>query len=168
MAMLAKLLLTANTENLPAGLRRAWHTLEKVPLGRAVFSRMLGTLAPYTGSIGATVVELGPGRAKAVLEDRPHVRNHLQSIHAVALVNLAELTGNTALAYSMPDDARFIVAGLSIDYKKKARGRITAEGVCPPIADNRRAEYEVHVTMRDEAGDVVATSTLRTLVGPQR
>jgi acyl-coenzyme A thioesterase PaaI-like protein len=167
MTILGKLL-PASGENAAARIRQAWDALSRVPLGRVAFSRMIGRLAPYTGTIGATVVALEKGRSTVVLEDRPHVRNHLQCIHAVALVNLAEVTGNTALAYSMPADARFIVAGMSIDYAKKARGRITAEGLCPDIPDNRRAEYAVHVTMRDESGDVVATSTLRTLVGPQR
>ena len=136
-------------ENAAATLRRTWHMLEKVPLGKQLFSRMIGTLAPYTGSIGATVVALGPAGSKVVLEDRRAVRNHLRCVHAVALVNMAELAGNTALAYAMPEDARFIVAGLSIDYKKKARGRITAEGACPTIANNERAEYDVQVEPRE-------------------
>ena len=168
MTILARFAAINSGENAAGRLRQAWNTLSKVPLGRVAFSRMIGRLAPYTGTIGATVTELETGRSTVVLEDRPHVRNHLQCIHAVALVNLAEVAGNTALAYSMPSDARFIVAGISIDYVKKARGRITAEGVCPHIPDNRRAEYLVQVTMRDASGDVVATSTLRSLVGPQR
>jgi len=155
-------------ENAAATIRRAWEIAHSVPFGRQIVSRLIGRLAPYTGSISAEIIELEPGRSKVVLEDRPAVRNHLKCIHAVALVNLAELAGNTALAFSMPGDARFIVAGLSIDYKKKARGRITAEGICPPIPGSERAEYMVHVTMRDASGDTVATSTLRTLVGPQR
>jgi acyl-coenzyme A thioesterase PaaI-like protein len=167
MTILGKLL-PSSGENAASMIRQAWDTLSRVPMGRVAFSRMIGRLAPYTGTIGAVVVALEKGRSTVVLEDRPRVRNHLRCIHAVALVNLAEVTGNTALAYSMPSDARFIVAGISIEYQKKARGRITAEGVCPDIPDNRRAEYAVHVTMRDQAGDVVATSTLRTLVGAQR
>lgn len=155
-------------ENAAATVRKAWEVAQNVPFGRKILSHLIGRLAPYTGTIGATVMELEHGRSLVVLEDRPAVRNHLKCIHAVALVNLAELAGNTALAFSMPSDARFIVSGLSIDYKKKARGRITAEGTCPPIADNRRAEYLVHVTMRDSANEVVATSVLRSLVGPQR
>jgi uncharacterized protein (TIGR00369 family) len=165
---IASLSLKTSGENAAATIRRAWELAERVPLGKRLFSRAVGRLAPYTGSIGATVVELGEGRSRVVLEDRPAVRNHLRCVHAIALANLAELAGNVALAYNMPADARFIVAGLSIDYRKKARGRITAEGQCPPISSSARAEYDVHVTMRDEAGDVVATSTLRTLVGPQR
>ena len=155
-------------ENAAASLRRAWELLSSLPLGKQVFSRAVGTLAPYTGTIGATVTQLSHGHARVELEDRRHVRNHLKCIHAIALANLAELAGNSALAFSMPGDARFIVSGLSIDYKKKARGKVVAEASCPPIESNERAEYEVQVTIRDGAGDVVATSVLKTLVGPQR
>jgi acyl-coenzyme A thioesterase PaaI-like protein len=155
-------------ENAAGGLRAAWDRLSGLPFGKRIFSEGVGRLAPYTGSIGAQVMELGPEGSKVVLEDRPAVRNHLRCVHAIALANLAELAGNLSLAYTMPVDARFIVAGLSIDYAKKARGPITAEGRCPPIPNNARAEYQVRVTMRDAQGDVVATSVLRTLVGPQR
>ena len=81
--------------------------------------------------------------------------------------NLVELTGNLALGYSLPDDARFIVAGMSLDYVKKARGTITGECNTPPIDSNAKHEYQVDVTLRDERGDVVVNGTLRTLVGPK-
>ena len=87
------------------------------PLGRPI----LGTGT----TIGAVVRELGDGYSKVTLADRRAVRNHLSCVHAVALANLVELTGNMALAYSLPDDARFIVAGMRLDYVKKARGTIT-------------------------------------------
>ncbi len=157
-----------NGENAAAVVRKAWSLAGSVPFGKQIVSRLIGRIAPYTGTIGAQIVELSEGHSKVMLEDRPAVRNHLKCIHAVALANLAELAGNVAVAFSMPSDARFIVAGLSIDYKKKARGRITAQGMCPQIANNQKAEYAVQVTMRDEAGDVVATGVLRTLVGPQQ
>lgn len=95
------------------------------------------------------------------------MRNHLRCVHAVALVNLAELTGNVALAYSMPDDARFIVSGLSIDYIKKARGTIRGVCDCPVPASSERREFEVPVSMRDESGVEVARCVLRSLVGPK-
>ena len=65
------------------------------------------------------------------MADRRAVRNHLDCVHAIALANLAELAGNVALAYSLPDDARFIVSGMEIEYLKKARGMITAIGESP-------------------------------------
>ncbi len=148
-------------------IRDAWNLLANVPGGKAVFSRLIGRAAPYTGSIGATVVALRPGFAQVSLEDRRAVRNHLNCVHAIALANLAEVCGNVALAYSMPDDARFIVSGMSIEYRKKARGPLTATSDCPIPATSARFEYEVPVSIRDAAGDEVAHAVLRTLVGPK-
>jgi uncharacterized protein (TIGR00369 family) len=148
-------------------IRDAWNLLASLPGGRVVFSRLVGRAAPYTSTIGASVVALRPGFAQVEMSDRKGLRNHLQSVHAVALVNLAELTGNVALAYSLPDDARFIVSGLSIEYLKKARGTLTAVSDCPVPSSNQRREYEVPVSIRDQAGDEVARAVLRSLVGPK-
>lgn len=155
-------------DDLGTFIRDTWHKLEKLPGGKALYSRIIGMTAPYTGSINATILELGHLHCKTQLKDRRMVRNHLSSVHAIALANLAELTGNMALAYSMPENARFIVAGLSIDYLKKARGTITGTTQCPAIESNERKEYAVLVELRDESGDLVATSTLKTLVGPAK
>lgn len=148
-------------------VRDAWTLLGNVPGGKVIFSRLIGRAAPYTGSIGAKIVALRPGWAQVELADRKAIRNHLSSIHAVALANLAELTGNIAFAYSLPDDARFIVSGMSIDYLKKARGTLTATSECPIPPSATRREYEVPVTIRDADGDEVARAVLRSLVGPK-
>jgi uncharacterized protein (TIGR00369 family) len=149
-------------------IRDAWDKLEKVPGGKRIFSALVGLVAPYTGTINAQVVDLAPGRSRVTMEDRRGLRNHLRSVHAIALVNLAELTGNVALAYSLPDDGRFIVAGLSIDYLKKARGTLTATCACPVPTTSARAELDVPVEIHDAQGDLVARATLRSLVGPKK
>lgn len=79
-------------------VRDTWHRLEKMPGGKAVFSRLIGLAAPYTSTIGAVVTELSSGHSKVVMKDKRSVRNHLSSVHAIALVNLADLAGNVALA----------------------------------------------------------------------
>jgi len=149
-------------------VRDVWNRLSRLPGGKRLFSRIIGRAAPYTATMGAVVRELRTGYAKVTLADRRAVRNHLSCVHAVALANLVELTGNVALAYSLPDDARFIVAGMSLDYVKKARGTITGECSIAPIESSARREYEVPVTLRDSSGDIVVNGTLRTLVGPKK
>lgn len=149
-------------------LREMWDRMHRLPFGKALFTRMIGLAAPYTATIGAKVDVLQRGHAEVSLRDRRAVRNHLECVHAIALCNLAELAGNVALAYSLPDDARFIVAGLSIEYLKKARGTIRAIVDCPVPASSDRHEYQVPVRMVDPAGVEVARATLRTLVGPKR
>jgi uncharacterized protein (TIGR00369 family) len=147
-------------------IREAWDRLHALPGGKRVFSRLLGMAAPYSGSIGASVEEVRPGHARVSLADRRAVRQHLGSVHAVALVNLAELCGNLAVAYSLPDGVRFIVAGLSIDYLKKARGTITATTDVEVPGGTERREIEVPVVLRDPGGTEVARARLRTLLGP--
>ncbi len=149
-------------------IRLWWDRLSSVPGGKVVFSRLVGSLAPYTGSIAATVVELGPGYAETRMEDRRRLRNHLSSVHAIALANLAELTGNIALSYGLPDDARFIVSGMSISYLKKARGTITGMCECPVPETSARSEFEIPVSLIDPSGDEVVRATLTSLVGPKR
>jgi acyl-coenzyme A thioesterase PaaI-like protein len=155
------------TESKTNFTRDVWNRLERVPGGKLLYSRIIGRLAPYTGTVGATVQELREGYSRVTMPDRRGVRNHLSCIHAVALANLVELTGNLALGYSLPDDARFIVSGMSLDYVKKARGPITGECRIPAIETSVKKEYEIPVTLRDEGGDVVVEGTLRTLVGPK-
>src|SRR5712691_10824897 len=149
-------------------VREAWDRLHKLPGGKRAFSRLAGMAAPYTGTIGGQVKVLRRGHATVELPDRRAVRNHLSSVHAIALANLAELTANISVAYTLPDDARFIVAGISVEYLKKARGTITGTCDCPLIDSNERKEYAIQVSMRDRAGDEVARATLRTLVGPKK
>jgi acyl-coenzyme A thioesterase PaaI-like protein len=167
LAVLGKLLPTLSLDGDRNVLRDAWNLLAGLPGGKILFSRMVGRMAPYTGSIGARVTALRPGFAQVELDDKKAVRNHLDCVHAIALCNLAELAGNVGVAYSLPDDARFIVSGLSIEYVKKARGTITATSESPVPTSSTKAEYAVPVVMTDAAGDVVARATLRTLVGPK-
>jgi len=148
-------------------IKDAWNLLSGLPGGKVVFSRLVGRMAPYTGSIGATVTALRAGHAQVEMADRRAVRNHLDCVHAIALANLAELAGNIALAYSLPDDARFIVGGMEIEYTKKARGKITATGESPIPTTSARAAFDVPVVLRDASGEQVARAVLHSVVGPK-
>jgi acyl-coenzyme A thioesterase PaaI-like protein len=148
-------------------IRQAWDLLAGVPGGRVVFSRLVGRMAPYTSTIHAQVTVLRLGYAEVQMADKKAVRNHLDCVHAIALANLAELAGNIALAYSLPDEARFIVSGMEIEYVKKARGTITAVGESPVPRSAARAALDVTVVLRDASGEEVARAVLHSLVGPK-
>lgn len=147
-------------------LRDTWDRLKSLPGGKRAFSKIVGTLAPYTGSISPEVLELERGYARVQMRDRRGVRNHLSSIHAVALMNLAEASSGLAFVYGLPPKTRAILTGLSIDYLKKARGTLTAECRCDPPTTNERQEVEIDVITRDASGEIVTRARAKWLVGP--
>lgn len=149
-------------------LLRQWENVCHWPLGKRLFSFMIGVYIPYTGSISAKVVELKSGYARVQLRERRKVRNHLNSIHAIALANLAEFTGNLAVVAGMPDDARFIVKNFFIEYLKKARGTLTGECTCEAIESNAKRDVEVKINIKNADGDIVATAVMQTLIGPKK
>lgn len=143
-----------------------WKRARGSRLGRWLFSRGVGRFAPYTGTIGAQVEELEPGHSVVTMRDRRAVRNHLNSVHAVALTNLIELTGSLSIIASLPPETRMIPVRLETDFIKKGRGLMTAEANCIIPSSNEKAEFPATVVIRDDAGDEVARGRVTVVIGP--
>lgn len=141
-----------------ASLRRSWLRLSRLPGGKWMFSRLVDWMAPYTGSIRASVEELAGGYCRVSLRERRALRNPFRSVHAVALMNLAEEASGLATLYALPDGVRGIITELAMQYHRKARGKITA--VCDTMPPEEFGEDAVphvaHVALTDEAGTLVA------------
>lgn len=139
-----------------ARLLRTWQRLERVPGGRWLFSRIVARTAPYSGSIAAEVLELAPGRAVLRMRDRKGVRNHLRSVHAIALANLGELSSGLAAMAALPPGLRGIPTEINIRYLKKARGTLVAHGSArlPEVVDT--AVTHADADIRNELGETVA------------
>ena len=149
-------------------LLRWWGRAQKLPGGEWGFSRILGWIIPYTGSISPRVLEVRPRFARVRMRDRRRFRNHLRCIHAVAQLNLGEFTTGLAMTSQLSGNGRAIIKNLSIEFVKKARGTLVAECECQAIDDSRSGDHEILCTVKDRGGDVVSRVVARWLVGPKK
>jgi acyl-coenzyme A thioesterase PaaI-like protein len=87
-------------------------------------------------------------------------------VHAIALMNVAEFASGAAMTTALPPGYRGIVTKISIEYFKKARGKITAESR-PELPDlSRDGEYDFDSELKNEKGELVARATVRWRLGP--
>ena len=145
-----------------------WRRLAPLPGGRWLFAKLFGFAVPYSGSVRPRIRVLEPGHAEVEIADRRSNRNHLGSVHAIALVNLAEITSGLAMVVGLPPTVRGIVTTLSMTYHKKARGtiRAVANVAVPTVTDER--DFDVMAECFDGEGALVATGHVRWRLGPVR
>lgn len=155
-------------QSIGPNLRRNWKRFSGLPGGKWLFSRIIGFSVPYSGSIAANVELLSPGHGKITLQDRRKVRNHLRSVHAIALANLGEMATGLTLLNSLPDDTRAILTGIQMQYLHKARGMLTAECVCDIPESNAEKEIQIAGEIKNEAGEVVAKAIALWRIGPEK
>ena len=145
-----------------------WNRFGGSVIGRKVFSYILGRTAPYSGTIKAEVLSLKPGAVKVALKDRRSVRNHLNSVHAIALANLGELASGLAMISAVPANTRAIVVNLDIEYIKKARGRLIAEGsATPPASITESINSLALAEIKDAEGDTVSRVKVHWRLSPK-
>ncbi|MDX8382104.1 MAG: DUF4442 domain-containing protein [Ghiorsea sp.] len=136
---------------------KLWLKLGNSTFGRFMFSRLLGLFVPYSGSVRPLVLQLKPGYSLVQLKEHRGIRNHLRSVHAIALANVGELASGLAMLVALPDDVKAIVVKLDIQYLKKARGTLLIEGFANPPKDITEAVDSIATAIiKDEEGDVVA------------
>ncbi|HET9328418.1 MAG TPA: DUF4442 domain-containing protein [Candidatus Eisenbacteria bacterium] len=143
-----------------------WRSLSGLPFGPSLFMFVFGRMVPYSGALGARVRRLEPGQVQLELADRRGIRNHLDSIHAIALANLGELASGLAMTTGLPAGVRGIVLGIDARYLKKARGTLSVDCAVTVPEVRESTDFEVHAEIRDAANDPVSRVTVRWRLSP--
>ena len=138
-----------------------WESLSKRPGGKWAFSRLVSWKAPYAASIQAHFEQLRPGYCEVSMRKRRSVLNHLGTIHAIAMCNMAELAGGTMTDVTVPPTHRWIPTGMTVEYLKKATkdliaiARFASE---PNWASSN--EHNVGVEISESGGPLVFRATI--------
>jgi acyl-coenzyme A thioesterase PaaI-like protein len=131
--------------------------------------------APFFGTVGVVLESVGPGVARATLENRKDISNHLGTLHAGALFTLGEGASGAAVGGAFADEVttlRAVSTKASIDYLNIAKGLTIAEAkVVEPIADLRaqldhdgKAACHVEVRLSSTSGKDVAVMQVEWLL----
>ncbi len=139
-----------------------WQRLSPLPAGRWLFARLVCRRAPYFATIRPRIVELRHGRCEVRIRKRRAVENHLGTVHAIAICNMAELAAGLASDATVPATHRWIPKGMTVDYLRKAGTDLRAVAELELIpALGEKAELPVYVTAYDESGESVFRATIR-------
>ena len=150
-------------------LLETYRRITRWPAGHWLFSRAVCLKAPYFDTIAPSFILLEPGRCEVRMRDRRRVHNHLGTVHAIALCNLAELAAGVMTDATLPPAMRWIPKGMSVEYLKKAVGtmRAVATPERPLEASDAGYDAPVAVEVRDDKGDVVFRAHIAMWVSPR-
>ncbi len=147
---------------------KIYRALANKPAGKWLFSRAVAKKAPYFQTIAPKVVELTPERAVAVMANRRAVQNHIGTVHAIAMCNLAEFAGGLLTEVACPPTARWIPRGMQVEYLAKAETDLRGSATFPAGHDWSIAQtVTVPVEVVDAAGTVVFRARIDMYCSPK-
>lgn len=134
---------------------------------------------PFAAHVGIEIEQIGAGTARATLEQREAVSNHIGSLHAGAMFTLGEAASGAALAGALAEvilETRPVAAGAQIDYCKIAKGALTAtaevqarpEDLLATLRAAGKVAFEVAVDICDESQESVARMVVHWHVSMRR
>jgi len=141
--------------------------LKGLPAGLRLFSRLVAFRAPYFSSIHPVFLALEPGYAKARISNRRSVRNHLGTVHAIAMANLCEFVGGTLMEISISPEMRWIPRGMTIRYLALARSDLTAECQIENFDWSCAQDVLLQVYVRDASDTIVSEAEIPMYVSPR-
>ena len=144
--------------------------MRRWPAGQWLFTRAICFKAPYFGSISPRIEILEPGRCVASIRRHRAITNHIGSVHAIAMCNLAELVGGMVTEVTLPGSMRWIPKGMTVAYLKKAAGtmRATATPAFPPHDAADGYDLPFNVVVENVAGEAVFRASIAMWVTPRR
>jgi acyl-coenzyme A thioesterase PaaI-like protein len=145
-----------------------WRTLSSRPGGKWLFSRMISWKTPYFASIKPAFLELRPGYCEVRMKKRRAVTNHIATVHAIAMCNLAEVAAGLMTEVSIPGTHRWIPKGMTVEYLKKAETNLHSIAKLDPIPQFTEAqELPITVNVIDENEETVFRAVISMWVSPR-
>ncbi len=148
---------------------RLWQRLSSKPAGKWLFSRLVCFKAPYFASIRPRFQTLRPGYSVVTVKKRRSVTNHIGTVHAIAICNLAEIAAGTMTEVTVPSGYRWIPKGMTVEYLRKAETDLTAVAEIRPVPSfDATFELPVKVNVTDGGNHIVFRAVINMWVSPRK
>ncbi|MDR3426554.1 hotdog fold domain-containing protein [Silvimonas sp.] len=150
-------------------LLQMWQRCSRLPAGNWLFSWLVCLKAPYFGSISPRFDVLEPGKAQVSIKKRRKVQNHIGTVHAIAMCNMAELAAGTMTDVTIPVTHRWIPKGMTVEYLKKAETHLRAVATVTAPADwGTGMDLPVKVEVLDSNEQLVLLATVTMWVSAKK
>lgn len=140
-----------------------WKRHGQSAFGRWLVSQAVCIKAPYFRTIKPKLTHLEAGKVEVSFKKRWGVTNHINTVHAIAMCNAAELAGGICLDVSLNASYRWIPVGMEVKYQKMAKTDLRAICQLPDYQSIEPGDVITPVSVVDTAGEEVfkANITMR-------
>ena len=128
--------------------------------GNAIFSKKICEIVPYFSTIEPQFVDLRPNYAEVTMPNTVQVHNHLGTVHAIAMCNLAEIAAGLMADVSIPENSRWIPIGMNVKYLAKAKTDLRGIANGTGIDWENPGDKDIPVCITDKDGVDVCSVTI--------
>lgn len=147
-----------------------WKQMSRLPLGKTLFSRAVCLRAPYFASIQPLITDLSKTHCEVRIRKRRAVQNHIGTVHAIAMCNMAEVAAGVLAEVAVPAAThRWIPKGMTVEYLKKAGTDLKAVArPTVPMPLEEPGDYPIEVLVEDTEGTLVFRALINMWVSKKK
>jgi len=129
-------------------------------IGNDAFSKKVCQIVPYFATIEPQFIELRPGYSEVTMPNTVKVHNHLGTVHAIAMCNLAEIAAGLMADVSIAGTCRWIPVGMNVKYLAKAKTDLRGIADGSGIDWTHPGDKDIPVSITDQDGVEVCSATI--------
>ena len=150
-----------------ANIMALWKKLSDKPMGKWIFGKAVCHTVPYFSTIKPRFEEFRPGYTRVSMRKRRPVENHIHTVHAIAVCNLAECGAGTLMEASLPSSMRWLPKSMNVQYLKKSETDLVAECTTSDFAEGPARDVVVNVDVKDTGGNIVVHADITMYISPR-
>lgn len=141
-------------------LVQTYNKFKRLPFGDVLFSKAMCFAVPYNKSISPVITRLEPGLVEVNVKNKRKVRNHIKTVHAIAMCNMCELAAGFVMETSIPSQFRWIPKDMQVKYLKMAKTDLTVFLRLENVDWQDSMDLPLKIEVKNEYGNIVLRAVI--------